>query len=450
MANYDYDLFVIGGGSGGVRAGRISASFGARVALAEDYRLGGTCVIRGCVPKKLLVYASHYSEDIESAAGFGWQIEGARFDWQTLIANKDQEIARLEGLYRQTLENAGVTIYEARATVEDPHTVNVGGETVTAETILVATGGWPNMPDIPGIEHAITSNEAFHLEEFPKRVMVCGGGYIAVEFAGIFNGMGAEVTQVYRRDLVLRGFDEDLRKHAMAEMEKKGVKFVLNAVAERIDKEADGLHVRLNDGSTHVVDQIMFAIGRRPNTAGLGLETAGVELAENGAVCVDSYSKSTVDSIYAVGDVTDRINLTPVAIKEGHAFALTKYNGTPTSPDHRYVASAVFTQPPIGTVGYTEEEAIEELGTVDVYVSDFRPLKHTLGGGEERAFAKLVVNRSNGHVVGAHMIGVDAPEIVQGMAIAIKMGATKDQFDATVGIHPSSAEEFVQMAAKRA
>ncbi len=446
---YDYDLFVIGAGSGGVRAGRITASLGARVAVAEEYRVGGTCVIRGCVPKKLLVYASHFSEEFEDAAGFGWQVGESKFDWKTLIANKDREIDRLNGLYISTLKNAGVETFEGRAVLKDPHTVEVAGQTVTARYILIATGGWPNMPDIPGIEHAITSNEAFHLEEFPKRVMVLGGGYVAVEFAGIFNGLGSETTLVYRKDKVLRGFDDDIRGRLDIEMRRKGVNIVYNTVVEKIEKQADGLKVTLKNGESCVVDQVMFAIGRSPSTKGLGLEEAGVKLSDNGAVIVDDYSRSSADHIYAVGDVTDRIALTPVAIKEGHAFALTVFGGQPVSPQHDNVASAVFSQPPIATVGLTETEAREKYGEIDVYVSDFKPMKYTLPGREERAFAKLIADRKTGRVIGAHMIGPDAPEIIQGIAIAVKAGLKKADFDATVAIHPSSAEEFVLMMNKR-
>ena len=446
---YDYDLFVIGAGSGGVRAARISAGFGAKVAIAEEHRVGGTCVIRGCVPKKLLVYASHFAEDFEDAAGYGWTVPGeARFDWATLIANKDAEIDRLAGLYCDTLNNAGVELYQTRAIVCDDHTIDVGDKLVTAQTILIATGGTPNLPNVPGIEHAITSNEAFHLDKLPERVMVCGGGYIAVEFAGIFNGLGSDVTLVYRRDRILRGFDDDLRDKLTEAMQKKGVTITTETVVRSIEKTNTGLTVTLTNGDQVEVDQIMFAIGRRPNTEGLRLDRVGVQLSSSGAVCVDSYSKTNIDSIYAVGDVTDRINLTPVAIKEGHAFALTKYNAAPTSPDHTDVPSAVFSQPPIATVGLTEDQAEGKLGAVDVYASDFRPMRHTLAGRQERSFCKLLVNPHTDRVVGAHMIGPDAPEIIQGIAIAIKMGATKAQFDTTVAIHPSSAEEFVLMSRK--
>lgn len=447
---FDYDLFVIGAGSGGVRASRIAAGFGARVAVAEEFRVGGTCVIRGCVPKKLLVYASHFSEDFEAAKGYGWDVGEASFSWETLIARKDAEIDRLNGLYKQTLGNAGVETLEGRAVVMGPNEVRVGERTITAKTILVAVGGWPQMPDVPGIEHAITSNEALHLEALPRRIVVVGGGYIAVEFAGIFNGMGSEVVQLYRSEQILRGFDDDLRDRLADEMRKKGIDLRTNINVTAIEKTGTGVRLTLTDGTSLEADAVMYATGRTPNTKGLGLEDAGVELAGNGAVKVDAYGKTSVDSIYAVGDVTDRVQLTPVAIKEGHAFALTVFGNAPTSPEHDAVPSAVFSQPPIGTVGLSEAEARKQFGDVDVYVSDFRPMKHTLGGSSERAFTKLIVDKASDKVVGAHMIGMDAAEIIQGVGIAVKAGLTKAQFDATVAVHPSSAEEFVLMRTPRA
>lgn len=443
--SYDYDLFVIGAGSGGVRASRIAAGFGAKVAVAEEYRVGGTCVIRGCVPKKLLVYASHFSEDFEAAEGFGWSVGETSFDWKKLIVRKDAEIDRLEGLYGQTLGGAGVEVIRGRATIEDANTVRVGDKTYTAGKILVAVGGWPSMPDVPGIEHAITSNEALHLEEQPKRVVVVGGGYIAVEFAGIFHGMGSEVIQLYRSEQILRGFDDDLRNRLADEMRKKGIDLRTGVNVATIEKTDTGVSLTLTDGSTLEADAVMYATGRLPNTKNLGLEKAGVELAANGAVKVDGYSRTNVPSIFAVGDVTDRVQLTPVAIKEGHAFALTEFNDTPVSPEHDAIPSAVFSQPPIGTVGLSEAEARAQYGEIDVYESDFRPMKHTLGGSNERAYTKLVVDKVTDKVVGAHMIGVDAAEIIQGIGIAVKAGLTKAQFDATVAVHPSSAEEFVLM-----
>ncbi len=443
--SFDYDLFVIGAGSGGVRASRIASGFGAKVAVAEEYRVGGTCVIRGCVPKKLLVYASHFSEDFETAEGYGWSVGERRFDWKTLIARKDTEIERLNGLYIKTLGGAGVEIIDGCATIEGPNTVRVGDNTYTARKILVAVGGWPSMPDVPGIEHAITSNEALHLEEQPKRIVIVGGGYIAVEFSGIFRGMGSEVIQLYRSEKILRGFDDDLRSRLADEMLKKGIDLRMGVNVTAIEKTDTGVLLTLTDGSTLEADAVMYATGRSPNTEGLGLDTAGVELTSNGAIKVDPYGKTNVDSIFAVGDVTDRVQLTPVAIKEGHAFALTEFGGAKTSPEHDAIPSAVFSQPPIGTVGLSEAQAKEKYDAVDVYESDFRPMKHTLGGSDERAYTKLVVDRETDVVVGAHMIGLDAAEIIQGIGIAVKARLTKAQFDATVAVHPSSAEEFVLM-----
>ncbi|WP_417465804.1 glutathione-disulfide reductase [Kordiimonas sp.] len=447
---FDYDLFVIGAGSGGVRASRIAAGFGARVAVAEEFRVGGTCVIRGCVPKKLLVYASHFSEDFEMAKGFGWRVGETSFDWKTLIARKDAEIDRLNGLYIKTLEGAGVEILNGRATVTGPNSVEVGGKKITAKTILVAAGGWPQMPDVPGIEHAISSNEALHLEEQPKRIVIVGGGYIAVEFAGIFHGMGSEVIQLYRSEQILRGFDDDLRDRLATEMRAKGIDLRTNTNVTKIEKSSTGVTLTLTDGTTLEADAVMYATGRVPKTDGLGLDAAGVALGQGGAVKVDAYGKTNVDSIYAVGDVTDRVQLTPVAIKEGHAFALTVFGNAPTSPEHDAVPSAVFSQPPIGTVGLSETEAKAKYDSIEVYTSDFRPMKHTLGGSDERAFTKLIVDKTTDKVIGAHMIGADAAEIIQGIGIAVKAGLTKAQFDTTVAVHPSSAEEFVLMRTPRA
>ena len=446
MSKYDYDLFVIGGGSGGVRGARIAAAAGARAAIAEEYRYGGTCVIRGCVPKKLLVYASHFHEDFEDAAGYGWTVGETRFDWAALIANKDREIARLEGVYRQLLSGAGVTAHDGRAVLSDPHTIEMDGKTITAETILVATGGRPFIPDHPGIEHAITSNEAFHLDALPGRIAIAGGGYISVEFAGIFKGLGSNVTQIYRGPRVLRGFDEDVRATVDEEMTKKGVAFRYNCVIDRVDKRADGaLDVTLSDGGAVTVDTLMLAIGRRPNTQDIGLDAAGVELTEKGAIKVDGFSRTSRANIYAVGDVTDRINLTPVAIEEAMAFVDTVFKGKPRQMDHANVASAVFSQPPVATVGLTEAQARERGGVLEIYRSSFRPLKHTLSGRDEKTMMKLVVDAGSRRILGAHMVGLDAAEIIQGVAIAVKMGATKEDFDATVGIHPTAAEEFVTM-----
>mgnify|MGYP000173939177 CR=1 FL=1 len=445
MAGYDYDLFVIGGGSGGVRGARMAAATGAKVAIAESYRYGGTCVIRGCVPKKLLSYASHFHEDFEDAAGFGWTVPEASFDWAKLIASKDKEIDRLEGIYQTLLKNAGVEFFHGHARLLDAHTVEVGERKFTAQTILIATGGTPTFPMEPGWEHGISSNEAFHLTELPKRAVIYGGGFIAVEFAGIFNGLGSEVTQVYRGPQILRGFDDDIRNTLAGEIVKKGVNLVVETTIDRIEKRETDLLVHLSDGSEVECDLVMAATGRSPNVHNLGLEEVGVELARNGAIKVDEFSKTTVDNIYAVGDVTDRINLTPVAIQEAMAFVDTVFRDMPRAMDHADVPSAVFSHPPVGTVGLTELQAREKYGALDIYRSTFRPMKHTLSGRDEKSMMKLIVDRASQKVVGVHMVGLDAPEIVQGMAIAIKAGATKQIFDATVGIHPTAAEEFVTM-----
>ncbi len=446
---YDFDFFVIGAGSGGVRASRMASSYGARVGICEDYRVGGTCVIRGCVPKKLLVYASEFGEHFEDAAGFGWDVASARFDWPTLIANKDREIDRLNGLYIQTLTNAGVELINGRGRLLGAHEIEISGadgtRTVTADKILIATGGWPTLPDIPGIEHAITSNEAFHLSELPRRIALVGGGFIALEFACIFHGMGARATVLYRGEQILRGFDWDVRNTVADAMRGKGMDIRVETNVTAIEKTEEGLTLSLDDGDSIEVDAVMFATGRAPNTKGLGLEAAGVALDGNGAVVVDAYSRSTAANIYAVGDVTDRIALTPVAIKEGAAVAETLFADRPTAVDYADVPSAVFSQPTLATVGLTEEEARHKLGAVDVYLSRFRPMKYTLPGRDERAMMKLIVDRATDRVVGAHMVGPDAAEIIQGVAIALKCGATKAQFDATVALHPSSAEEFVLM-----
>jgi glutathione reductase (NADPH) len=451
MTTYDYDLFVIGGGSGGVRAARIAATHGAKVAIAEEYRFGGTCVIRGCVPKKLLVYASRFRDDFEDAAGFGWTVGESRFDWTTLIANKDKEVARLEGIYRRNLERAGVAIFESRAVLEGPHTVRLlkAHKTVRARTILIATGGAPNVDaELEGREHVITSNEAFHLKELPRRVVVAGGGYIAVEFAGIFAGLGAETTLLYRGPKVLRGFDEDLRDALMEELPRRGIRIVTEKVFTRIERSAGGLTGHITGGGRLAADAIMFAIGRSPNTAGLGLETAGVSMDRGGAIKVDARSRTNVESIYAVGDVTDRVNLTPVAIREGHAFADTVFGGRPWSTDYEMIPTAVFATPEIGTVGLTEAEAREAHGAIDIYKARFRPMKGTLSGREERMLMKLVVEASGGRVLGCHIVGPDAAEMVQMAAIAMRMGATKADFDRTMALHPSAAEELVTMREK--
>jgi glutathione reductase (NADPH) len=445
MARYDYDLFTIGAGSGGVRASRMSAGLGARVAVAEERDLGGTCVNVGCIPKKLFVYAAHFREDFEDAAGFGWSVGERGFDWSSLLRNKDAEIARLNGVYARLLDDAGVTRIAGHARVVDPHTVEVAGRRITAENLLIATGSWPSVPAVPGAEHAITSNEAFHLDRLPARAIIVGGGYIAVEFAGIFHGLGVDVVQLYRGPLFLRGFDDDVRSMLAQEMRKKRIDLRFDANVAKIEKRSDGVVATLEDGASLEADLILYATGRAPLTRDLGLEEAGVELDAAGAVVVDAWSRSSVDSIWAVGDATDRINLTPVAIAEATALARTLFGGEPTRPDHTDVPSAVFSQPAIGSVGLTEAAAREQYGDVDVYRSRFRPLKHTLSGRDEQTLMKLVVDRASDRVVGCHMVGPDAGEIIQGFAVALKCRATKAQFDATIGIHPTSAEEFVTL-----
>ncbi|MBE3603632.1 glutathione-disulfide reductase [bacterium] len=450
MQKYDYDLFVIGAGSGGVRASRVAAQLGARVAVAEERYLGGTCVNVGCIPKKLLVYASEFSDAFADAAGFGWTIGASRFDWGALIANKDKEIARLNGVYERLLTTAGVTIIDGRATLLDAHTVAIGSERITARYILVAVGGWPAAPRIPGAELAISSNEAFHLHAMPERVIVVGGGYIGVEFAGIFRGLGAEVTLVHRGDLFLRGFDDDLRAALADEMRKRGVALRFNTLLERIEKRGAGVRATLTNGETIDAALVLLATGRRPNTHGLGLEAAGVKMDGAGAIVVDRHSRTSVENIFAVGDVTNRRNLTPVAIAEGRAAAETMFGKRAMAVDYENVPSAVFSHPPIATVGLTEMEARARFGAVDIYKSSFRPLKHTLSGRDERTLMKLVVEPKSERVLGCHMIGADAGEIIQGLAVALQCGATKRQFDATIGIHPTAAEEFVTMREKAA
>lgn len=445
MSKYDFDLFVIGAGSGGVRAARIAAGHGARVGICEESRVGGTCVIRGCVPKKLLVYASHVAEELEDAAGYGWTIGPSEFSWRDLIAAKDREIDRLNGVYLQLLRKAGVRLFEERGVLVDRHTVRVGEETVTADRILVAVGGRPWVPDIPGIEHVITSDEAFHLPELPDRVAVVGGGFIACEFAGIFSGLGSEVTQIYRGDAVLRGFDGDVRRVVSEGQRSKGIDLRLEENVLGIEKTGDGLRLTLEGGDTLVVDELMYATGRVPNVRNLGLREVGVEIRAGGQVAVDEYSRTSVDNIFAVGDVTNRVNLTPVATYEGHSFADSEFGGINRPVNHQFVPAAVFSQPPVGTVGYTEEDAPNHVGGIDVYLSEFRPMKHTLSGREERALMKLIVARESQKVVGLHVVGPDAPEIVQGFAVAVKSGLTKERFDCTIGIHPTAAEELVTM-----
>lgn len=443
---YDYDLFVIGAGSGGVRAARMASTNGAKVAIAEERHLGGTCVNIGCVPKKLFTYAAHVEEEVRDAAGYGWTVGAPSFDWATLRDNKTKEIERLNGIYAKLLDGAGVTLFEARATLVDPHTIQVGDETVTAERILIAVGGRPNRPSEPGAEHGVVSDDMFYLDELPKRAVVAGGGYIAVEFAGILNGLGVETVQLYRGEMFLRGFDDDVRRHLAGEMVKKGVDLRFNTIIEKTEKRDDGtLVATLSDGSTLETDLILYAIGRSPNTDGLGLEAAGVETDAKGAIKVkDDYSTSQ-SNIYAIGDVIDRVQLTPVAIGEGMVFAFNTFKGESRKMNYSDIPTAVFSAPPIGTVGLTEAEAVEKYGEVDVYLSEFRPMKNTLSGNEERALMKLLVDVASDRVVGLHMIGPDAGEIAQGFGVAFRAGATKADFDATVGIHPTSAEEFVTM-----
>ncbi len=445
MPKYDYDLFTIGAGSGGVRASRFSANFGARVAVAEERFMGGTCVNVGCIPKKLFAYASHFSDDFEQAAGFGWTVGESKFDWPTLVANKNKEIERLNGIYERLLHASGVEIFRARARIVDPHTVEVGGKTVTAEHILVATGGWPVVPDIQGKELAITSNEAFYLEKLPEKILIIGGGYIAVEFAGIFSGLGVEVIQLYRGPVFLRGFDDDVRHFLADEMRKKGIDLRFNHNLVCIEQARGKLCGIFDSGLECEVDAVMYCTGRAPNSRGIGLEEVGVKLSPDGAVKVDDHFQTAVPSIYAIGDVIDRMQLTPVALAEGMAVANTLFNGKPTKMDYENVASAVFSNPNVGCVGLTEAQARDRYGRVRVFTSDFKALKHTLSGSDERTFMKLVVHRESDRVLGCHMVGPDAGEIIQGMAIALKCGATKAQFDATIGIHPTAAEEFVTM-----
>ena len=443
--SYDFDLFTIGAGSGGVRASRIAAAHGAKVAVAEERYLGGTCVNVGCIPKKLLVYASEFSDAFEDAEGFGWTVGASSFDWNRLIANKDREIERLNGVYERLLTGAGARIIRGRAEIIDPHTVAINGERLTTRYILAATGSWPSVPVVRGAELAITSNEAFHLDRMPRRPLIVGGGYIAVEFAGIFRGLGAKVALAHRGPLFLRGFDDDLRAALAEEMRARGISLHFSVVIEKIERVPAGLRATLSDGSTIDADLVMFATGRRPNSQGFGLDRVGIALDMQNAVMVNEYSQSSVESIYAIGDLTSRKNLTPVAIAEGHALADTLFGGRPRTIDYDNIASAVFSQPPIATVGLTEAEARKRYGAVDIYKSAFKPLKHTLSGRAERSLMKLVVEPAGGRVVGAHMIGPYAGEIIQGVAIAVKCGATKAQFDATIGIHPTGAEEFVTM-----
>lgn len=448
MSDYEYDLFVIGAGSGGVRAARMAATYGARVAVAEEYRVGGTCVIRGCVPKKLMVYASKFSHDFADAAGFGWTVGETSFDWSTLIKRKDAEIDRLNGLYIKNLERHNVEVIQSRAEIQAPHRIWLSREErhVTAKYILVATGGRPNMPqDLPGVEHLITSNEVFHLDTMPDRVVVVGAGYIALEFACIFKGLGAEATVLYRGEEILRGFDDEIRATLHEEMEGRGITIITEDNLASVEKHDNGLTVKTIAGRTLQADQVLSAIGRSPYTNGLGLNKVGVELGRNGAIKVDEYNRTNVDHIFAVGDVTDRVNLTPVAIREGAALAETLFNNNPTTTDYENIATAVFTQPEIGTVGMTEAQAKDAFGNLDIYSAKFRPMKNTLAGNDEKMLMKIIVAADSGKVVGCHILGPDAGEMSQLLGIAIKMGATKADFDATVAVHPTAAEELVTM-----
>jgi len=448
MAANDVDLFVIGAGSGGVRAARIAATHGAKVMIAEEYRIGGTCVIRGCIPKKLLVYASRFAHEFAEAAGFGWTVPPAVFDWPTLIANKDKEIARLESVYRSNLEKAGVEIVKSRAVIEDATTIRLlaSGARVRCGHILVATGAAPFAGHpIPGFEHAISSNEAFHLPALPGEIVIQGGGYVAVEFACIFAGLGSRVKLVYRGENILRGFDDDVRSHLRSEIEMRGIEVIVGQVVTAIDKHEARYTAMLTGGRKIDADRVMFAVGRKPNIANLGIEPAGIKTAPLGGIAVDAYSRTSVPNIYAIGDVTNRVNLTPVAIREGHAFADTVFGGRPTIVDHTNVPTAVFSEPEIGAVGLTEAQARERLARVDIYRSTFRPLKATLSGRHSRVLMKLVVDAATDRVMGVHVVGEGASEMIQLISVAVKMGATKADLDATLAVHPTAAEELVTM-----
>jgi glutathione reductase (NADPH) len=448
---YDYDLFVIGAGSGGVRAARIASLAGARVAVAEEFRIGGTCVIRGCVPKKFLVYGAEFSQSFRDAPGYGWTVGEATFDWPTLRDNVQKEVTRLSGIYTTNLAKAGVTAFEERAEVVDAHRVRLAksGSELTAERILIATGGRPALPEnLPGAELGITSNEAFLLDKLPRRLLIVGGGYVALEFANIFHGLGSETRIVHRGDRMLRGFDDDLRSHLHIETERLGVKLSMKATVTKIEKSGDARRVTLSNGETVDADVVLFAVGRHPNTEGLGLDRAGVKLDDAGAVIVDEFSRSCVESIYAIGDVTNRMNLTPVAIRDGHAFADTIYNKRPTSVDHSSVPSAVFGRPPIGSVGLGEGDARHSHGEIDIYRTNFRPMRNMLSGNQERTLMKMVVDRKTDKLLGVHVAGEDAPEMIQLAAVAVKAGLTKTQWDSTVALHPTAAEELVLMREK--
>lgn len=445
MSDIDYDLFVIGAGSGGVRAARMAAGFGARVAIAEDRYMGGTCVNVGCVPKKLYVYASEFGKAFTDAREFGWQSGERQFEWATLRDNKKAEISRLNKIYDNLLSGVDAEVIEGRASIVDANTVAVGDQHFTAKKILIATGGWPYIPEFPGSELAVSSNEIFDLDHFPERIAIVGGGYIAVEFAGIFNGLGARVTQLYRGPLFLRGFDADIRAHAAQEIRKSGVDLRFETNVESIEKTPEGLQLTLSDGDTLSVDAVLYATGRKPNLQGLGLENVNVALTDSGSIAVDAQFQTSEPSIYALGDCTDTMELTPVALAEGMSFARRQFGDRPTSVEYDFIPTAVFCQPNIGTVGFTEDEAIAEFGNITLYKSSFRPMKHTISGRDEKTFMKLIVDAASDRVVGVHMMGPDAGEIIQGIAIAMKAGATKATFDNTIGIHPTAAEEFVTM-----
>lgn len=446
MHDFDFDLFVIGAGSGGVRASRIAATHGARVGICEHSRVGGTCVIRGCVPKKLLSYAAHFAEEFEDAEGYGWDLAEPRFSWSKLIANKDKEIDRLNAVYLSLLDNADVKLFSVHGKLLDSHRVQVGDDIISAEKILIATGGKPWRPAIPGAELSITSDEAFHLDELPARVIVVGGGFIACEFASIFNGMGSDVIQIYRGNQILRGFDQDVRDTLAREMQKKGIDIRLKDNVAALRKSDQGnIVATLGNGDELEVDAVMFATGRVPNVKDLGLRDAGVAVKSNGEIPVDEFSRTNLPNVFAVGDVTNRVNLTPVALMEGHAFADTEFGGAPREVNHEFVPSAVFSHPPVAAVGYPEKEAREHYGELRVYRSEFKPMKHTMSGRDEKTMMKMLVQASTDLVVGLHIVGMDAPEILQGFAVAIKTGLTKQQFDATIGIHPTAAEELVTL-----
>ena len=445
MTQYDYDLFVIGAGSGGVRAARMASGFGARVAIAEDRYMGGTCVNVGCVPKKLYVYAAEYGKGFKDAHGFGWNCDTPRFDWATLRDNKKTEISRLNNIYRNLLDGAGAEIINGRARIVDAHTVAVGEQQYSADKLLIATGGWPHIPDFPGSEYALTSNEIFDLEEFPRRVVIVGGGYIAVEFAGIFNGLGAQTTQLYRGPLFLRGFDTDIRAHAGREIAKSGVDLRFEVNVQSIRREPNGLQLELTDGTALEADAVLYATGRKANLAGLGLENVNVQVNEHGAIEVDEHYCTGEPSIFALGDVTGGLELTPVALAEGMAFARRNFGGLEKPVEYDFIPTAVFCQPTIGTVGFTEEEAHARFGDITLFKSSFRAMKHTLSGRDEKTFMKMIVDPATDRVIGVHMMGPDAGEIIQGIAIAMRAGATKAIFDSTIGIHPTAAEEFVTM-----